>query len=168
MHCDVADHLRREGIDRVSLTRSKPMRRSATKKRKPKARCSWSNRCPRRPGPTGLCQTHAMWRAKQIVGDRVKARDGRCVLQGFNASPCLGALQWAHLIPQGRYPSLRFVESNSIAACLRHHAAFDFSPVERELWCRRNLGERYEALQMMVIRKERGPTAAEVIEEERQ
>lgn len=141
------------------LKRTPIKRKSATKKRRPKMPCSWSNRCPRSPrfvlsDDERYCPVHVKWVAKKLVGDFVKARDGRCVLADFNDSPCLGDLQWAHLIPQGRYPCLRYEPDNAIAACLRHHTAFDNAPVEREWWMRDWLGDaKYTYLQAEAVRR---------------
>jgi hypothetical protein len=80
--------------------------------------------------PGHVCDVH---RAKRAVGDFVKARDGACRICGTTQG-----LDWAHLIPQGRAPSLRFDPRNAVALCREHHRWIDEHPRDRdrlaELW----------------------------------
>lgn len=103
-------------------------------------------------------------KADKLVGDYVKARDGyECQLVGFNDKPCGGPLAWCHLIPKGRYGSVRWSPLNSVTGCRNHHMAFDTSPLEKNLWCEQRLGTAvWEHLQLVARTTDR-PNPRDVI-----
>lgn len=157
-------------MKRSELQRRTPLAKKRAKpRRKPAARCDYSTRCKRRPSVVisadeRMCSTHATWTADKLVGDFVRRRDGRCMLVDFNANPCYepATLYWAHLIPKGRYPQGRYIATNAVAACLRHHESFDHSPLEKDEWIVAHLGtDTYEWLRRAVRSPQR--PVAEVI-----
>ena len=53
-------------------------------------------------------------------------------------------LQWAHVLPRGAYPNLKFDILNSLCLCYRCHINFAHkSPLEFTEWFKRKFPERY-------------------------
>lgn len=135
-------------MKRAPLERSTPIRRKAVaKRRRPAVRCSWSDRCKKRPDVViseteRYCHGHATMTADALVGTFVKERDGwRCQLRSFNGRPCSSEqVYWCHLIPKGRYHATRWIPLNAVAGCAGHHKAFDEAPLEKDDWCEQRLG----------------------------
>lgn len=159
-------------MNRSAPLRRTPLARKGTKKRrKPLARCSYSPRCVRHArvtlvDGTLLCPTHATWEADRLVGDEVRARDGRCVLRDFAPDiRCVGEELFAcHLIPKGRAPSVRWYLPNIVSGCAMHHATFDANPGTKFEWCRHYLGARLWDLVEELAAQSGGPSAADIID----
>lgn len=134
------------------------------------ARCAWSNRCKKRPevrvtDSERYCKGHATKTADALVGTYVKHRDGwRCQLVSFDGKPCSDRqVYWCHLIPKGRYGSVRWIPDNAVAGCAGHHKAFDEAWIEKARWCERWLGDvEWQALQDLAVSSHR-PDPADVI-----
>lgn len=148
-------------------------RKRSTPRRHPRARCSYTNQCRKEPrvilGPDErMCRTHATWTADKLVGDWVKARDGRCILAGFNGQPCYEpeTLYWCHLVPKGTYPKGRYLPGNAVAGCSRHHRSFDLLLIEKREWIAAYLGEEGLDLLETMVRSDQ-PGVADVIREYR-
>lgn len=163
-------------MKRTELRRSTPLRSTVAKpRRKPAVTCDWSARCHRRPSvivseDERLCKTHATAVADRLVGDAVRARDGRCMLRAASPElPCFGEqLFWCHLIPKGAHPAIRWEPLNTVAGCRDHHMAFDRSEVFRDLWRDEHLGAEVNAeLKRRSVTGSR-PDVAEVIRRYRQ
>lgn len=113
-------------------------RKRATARRRPAIRCSWSNRCKRRPSINvdpgeRYCKTHAKWLADTLVGNFVKERDNwRCVHCGSSDSP-----QWAHVISRGA-PYIRYDPENSFCLAVSCHQNFTLKPAAWNVWVELN------------------------------
>ncbi len=131
------------------MKRSTPIRRTSRKKRTGVTVCNWPGYACRKEARVVVneferyCKTHATQTADKLVGDFVKDRDGwTCRLVGFNDKPCsTPGVFWCHIIPKGRYPSIRYEPLNAVTGCRDHHAAFDSSEIERRRWAIANLGD---------------------------
>ena len=161
---------------RTELKRKTPMARKSSKpKRPPSAICMWPNYRCRRQAKVKItdteryCNGHATKTADNLVGTYVKIRDNwTCQLLGFNDKPCYGlpAVFWCHLIPKGRYQSVRWNPSNAITGCAGHHKAFDESPLEKDVWIEDHiLGVGgYRALRDLAMATTRPPVRDVVLE----
>lgn len=158
-------------MKQTPLRRTPLKRKAARPKRTGAEKCNWTGYACRKQAHVKVsdteryCKGHATKVADKLVGDAVKDRDGwTCQLVGFNAKPCSGPeVYWCHIIPKGRYPSIRYEELNAITGCRDHHAAFDSSEIERRAWAVQRLGEaQLEALQHQAITTS-SPKVAEVI-----
>lgn len=153
-----------------------PMKRKPAKRR-PRAAvpCSGSPRCRKRPEivlseAERLCKGHAVDLADRLVGDFVRARDGRCMLtEAAPDAPCSGdRLFWCHLIPKGAHPAIRWEPLNAVAACNTHHMAFDRSEVFRDFWRDKHLGPELNAeLKRRSVAPKARPNVGDVIAEYR-
>lgn len=110
------------------------------------------------------CGTHATKVADKLVGDAVRARDGRCMFADVNDQPCddPGTLYWCHIFRKGTYPSLRYRMDNAVAACRLHHFVFDNYEIERWDWIARHI-PRQALDELMARRLMPGPKVADVI-----
>ena len=157
------------------MKRTPLKRKSGKPKRKPSEVCDWSGHGCRRRADVKIteteryCNGHATDTADTLVGTYVKMRDNwTCQLVGFNDKPCYGlpAVYWCHLIPKGRYQSVRWNPSNAITGCAGHHKAFDESPLEKDLWIEQHiLGvEGYAALKHLAMTTTRPPVRDVILE----
>lgn len=74
-----------------------------------------------------FCPKHM---ADRMMGDHVKAQEGRCRRCGSTFD-----LQWAH-VHSRRYLAIRWDRDNSMALCRGDHMYFTNRPLEWEQWCR--------------------------------
>ncbi len=153
------------------MKRSPIRRKAARPKRTGASKCNWPGYSCRKQAHVIVneferyCKGHATQTADKLVGDFVKDRDGwTCQLVGFNAKPCSSpGVYWCHLIPKGRYPSIRYEPLNAVTGCRDHHAALDSGEIERRRWIVARLGEaQFEALQQQAVTTS-APKVADVI-----
>ena len=127
----------------MTLQRKTPIaRKRAAPRRRPAARCAWSNRCKRRPSIVideneRLCTVHSKIVADKVVGDWVKhVRDERCLYCGTDQD-----LEWAHIRSRGAHPALHWhvgptvdEPGNTTTLCRGHHFMFTKAPARWEVF----------------------------------
>lgn len=71
------------------------------------------------------CRQCAAKEADRLVGQFVRRRDQRCVVEGCRNR---GPLDWAHVHSKGSAPKLRWDATNAVALCRTHHEYFTRNP----------------------------------------
>lgn len=126
-------------------------------------RCAWCSRatkvtCRIGAKTIGWCAGCAADKADEVVGQFVRKRDGGCVRCGTRSG-----LTWAHIIPRGRAPRLRWVPENTVAACWPCHAELDHHPAYKANFFEELFPGRQDELRSLALRLPR-PDLTSVIE----